>query len=495
MALPLKVVLCIISRLQPAISGRIMLFFILLAAVSTTIPSATASEYTPDSLYNYQYIRLANGLEVFLKPRTEAHNVSMRMVVHVGTYNFPCGFKETPHFLEHLLFTGTSKHSESQLDALIEDNGGSWNATTGGEKTTYQVDIYDRYAYLGLDTLYEILTDSQLTPENIERTRAIITREAGGQPSGLRRWLYRNGIGVGAQAKADELLWPPKFNCKDLETAANITREDIIRTRDQYYVPNNMALIVVGNFDTHKMLDHIKRSFGLLKPGLVPKSMPDKVPTPVRQQVSGTFAPILGTEAHVALFYQTHGYDSQEVYPIILVNELMMQEMFKALRVEKGLAYAPASDIGFDTNVGVLTLSSDASLSKIDEVEDAMLGVVNKIRKQGISARELGRIKRRVLLTYAQGYEDNSSIASHYASVWRRFEHNGRIVNLEQKLNQVGPAELTRLLRARLDPSRVIIAISRPTMSYHTLYLFLGILGLAITAAAAYRWWSHRSRG
>ena len=394
------------------------------------IPSAVASEYTPDNLYDYKYVRLANGLDVFMKPRSGAHNVSMRMVVHVGTYNFPCGLKETPHFLEHLLFTGTSKHSESQLDALIEDNGGSWNAATGGEKTTYQVDIYDQYAYLGLDTLYEILTDSQLTPENIERSRGIITREAGGEPSELRRWLYHNGIGVGAQAKADELLWPPKLNCRDLETADNITREDIVRTRKQYYVPNNMALIVVGNFDAHKMLRHIERSFGELKPGLVPKSMPGKVPTPVRQQVSGTFAPILGTEAHVALFYQTRGYDSQDVYSIILMNELMTQEMFKELRVEKGLAYAPSSDIGFDTNVGVLTLSSDAGLSRIDAVEDAMLDVVNKIRKTGVSDSELRRIKRRVLLTYAQGYEDNSSIASHYASVWRRFEKNGRETRL-----------------------------------------------------------------
>jgi len=494
MALPLKEFIYIVSRLRSGVAGWIILSASLLVAGTTTIPLAAASEYTPDNLYHYQYIRLANGLDVFLKPRTGAHNVSIRMVVHVGTYNFPCGFKETPHFLEHLLFTGTSRHTESQLDALIEDNGGSWNAATGGEKTTYQVDIYDRYAYLGLDTLYEILTDSQLTPENIERSRAIITREAGGHPSALKRWLYRNGIGVGAQAKADELLWPPKLNCKDLETAANITREDILRTRDQYYVPNNMALIVVGNFNAHTMLDHIKRNFGLLKPGLVPKSIPDKVPTPVRRQVSGTFAPILGTEAHVALFYQTHGYDSQEVYPVILVNELMTQEMFKTLRVEKGLAYAPASDIGFDTNVGVLTLSSDASLSKVDVVEDAMLDVVNKIRTQGVSARELERIKRRVLLTYAQGYEDNSSIASHYASVWRRFEHDGRIVNLEENLNQVTPAELTRLLRARLDPSRVIIAISRPTLSYHSLYLCLGILGLAIVAAAAYRWWSQRDR-
>jgi predicted Zn-dependent peptidase len=492
MVVPIKAIFSIVTRLRPLVDGLTVLFAVFLTAATTMIPSAVASEYTPDNLYDYKYVRLANGLDVFMKPRSGAHNVSMRMVVHVGTYNFPCGLKETPHFLEHLLFTGTSKHSESQLDALIEDNGGSWNAATGGEKTTYQVDIYDQYAYLGLDTLYEILTDSQLTPENIERSRGIITREAGGEPSELRRWLYHNGIGVGAQAKADELLWPPKLNCRDLETADNITREDIVRTRKQYYVPNNMALIVVGNFDAHKMLRHIERSFGELKPGLVPKSMPGKVPTPVRQQVSGTFAPILGTEAHVALFYQTRGYDSQDVYSIILMNELMTQEMFKELRVEKGLAYAPSSDIGFDTNVGVLTLSSDAGLSRIDAVEDAMLDVVNKIRKTGVSDSELRRIKRRVLLTYAQGYEDNSSIASHYASVWRRFEKNGRIVNLERKLDRVTPAEVNRLVRVTLDPSRVIIAVSRPTLSYHTLYLSLAILGLGIVAVGGFRWWNRR---
>ena len=299
---------------------------------------------------------------------------------------------------------------------------------------------------------------------------------------------------MGAQAKADELLWPPKLNCKDLETAADITSEDIKRVRREYYVPNNMALIVVGNFDARKMLSRIDGNFGRLKPGLVPKNIDGKVPAPVRQQVSGTFAPILGTEAHVALFYQTGGYSSQQVYSIILVNELMMQQMFKELRVEKGLAYAPASEIGFDHNVGVLTLSSDASLLKIDAVEDAMLDLVQKIRVKGVSAQELKRIRRRVLLNYAQGYEDNSSIASHYASVWRRFESKGQIVNLEQKLNAVTPDQLTRMVRETLDPSRVIIAVSRPTLSYHSLYILLGALGLTAVFASAFRWWTARSK-
>lgn len=473
---------------------RVLALLISISALIQWQPEANASEYTPDNLYHYQYARLDNGLEVFLKPRHEAHNVSIRMIANVGTYDFPCGKRETPHFLEHLLFTGTTKHTESQLDALIEDNGGNWNASTGGEKTIYQVDIYDRYAYLAIDTLYEILTDSRLTNADIERTRKIITREAGGNPSAIRKWLYRNGIGVGAQAKADKLLWPQRLNCTALETATNVTAADIKQTLKQYYVPNNMALIVVGNFNAREMMRQIQQRFGELKPGTIPKHAAGKAPVPKAEVVTGTFAPILGTEAHVALFYQTGGYTSQQVYPVILLNELMMQEMFKDIRIEKGLAYAPSSDIGFDRDVGVITLSSDSSLSRVDAVKDAILDLVARIRQQGVSESELKRIRRRVLLSYAQGYEDNSAIASHYASVWRRFEQNGRIVNLEQKLDQVTPKDMNELIDSSLRPSRVIVAISQPTLSYHTLYVTLGILGLAVVVAGAARWWAVRRR-
>lgn len=467
---------------------------LLLLAAALNTPQAAASQYTPDDLYRYQYFRLPNGLDVFLKPRPGAHNVSMRMVVHVGEYDFPCGQKETPHFLEHLLFTGTSKHSESELDALIEDNGGSWNATTGGEKTIYQVDIYDRYAALAIDTLYEILTDSKITPENVERSRGIITREAGGKPSAFRRWLYRNGIGVSARAKADELLWPRELNCRELETAENITREDILRVRKQYYVPNNMALVIVGNFNQAAMMSRIRMRFGHLKAGPLPETHLGQAPKVSRQRVTGTFSPILGTEGYVALYYQAKGYDSQQVYSMILVNELFRQAIFRDLRVEKGLAYAPTSEIGFDRNVGVITLSSDAGLSKIDQVESTMLDLVEHIRNKPVAPDELERIRRRVLLTYAQGYEDNSSIASHYASVWKRFEKNGHIVNLEQKLDRVTPGQITRLIHGLLDPDRVVVAVSRPTLSYHSLYTLLGFVAAA-ACLVCITYWRARKRG
>ena len=103
--------------------------------------------------------------------RHQARSVAYRVLVNVGTVDYPCGRKETPHFLEHLLFNGTSQFTESELDDLVEEHGGSWNAYTYQESTDYALDIFSKYAPLGLEILYEIITDSLITQESVERSQ------------------------------------------------------------------------------------------------------------------------------------------------------------------------------------------------------------------------------------------------------------------------------------------------------------------------------------
>src|SRR5262245_5956706 len=102
----------------------------LLAAVAGLTVEVSANEYDSPGLYDVDYFKLTNGFDVVLKKRTHAHNVAVRLVVNVGQRNFPCEKRETPHFLEHLLFMGTSKHTEAELKSLIEDHGGYWNGFT-----------------------------------------------------------------------------------------------------------------------------------------------------------------------------------------------------------------------------------------------------------------------------------------------------------------------------------------------------------------------------
>ena len=229
-----------------------MLFLFLSTDVS-------GSQYTPKGLYDPEYLTLENGLDVVLKKRDVTHNVSIRLAVNVGLIDFPCGRKEQPHFLEHLLFTGTSQHSEAELESLIEEKGRWWNASTENEKTIYKVDIYSPNSLFAIDMLYEIFTDSQISAENVELSRDIIHRESGGKPSALRQWLYRHGIGRNAYTNAFIEMFPGSHVvCTSLQTAEGITREDIIETFEQYYVPNNMQLVIVGEFNRERILDKIQ---------------------------------------------------------------------------------------------------------------------------------------------------------------------------------------------------------------------------------------------
>src|SRR5262249_12270232 len=272
----------------------------------------SASQYDPPGLYDVNYFKLENGLNVIVKQRNHAHSAAIRLVVNVGHRNFPCPKRETPHFLEHLLFMGTSKHTEAELKSLIEDHGGYWNGFTGPTETLYQIDIFDEYLSLAIDTLYEMITDTIITPQMIESARAVIHREHSGNYSKLFRWLYENGIGKAAVAKAGERLLPG-VHCPGLITPDGVSEADVRETHKNYYVPVNMTLVVVGNFDRDALVSQIKSTFGRLPYRASNGTKVVKPPyTRGTTEVTGTFAPLLGSDTQIGYAYRTEGSDSPD---------------------------------------------------------------------------------------------------------------------------------------------------------------------------------------
>ena len=260
--------------------GIVGLAILMVLLVGTAAAAAEPRDrFAPRGLHDIEDVRLVNGFRIVLKRRPDTRNVAFRLVVGLGTRHFACGKREAPHLLEHLLFSGTTRHTEAELESVVQDLGGSWNATTGTESTTYQLDIFDRYALEGLDVLHEIVTDSVITPEKIARAKSVVYREEGGKPSSFRRWLYRFNIGKGAWDKANALLLPGEGAvCSGLVNLEQITKRDLEEALRTAYVPENMMLVAVGNFDRSKLLDRIAATFG---------SMP-RAPEPVLHVMTPT---------------------------------------------------------------------------------------------------------------------------------------------------------------------------------------------------------------
>jgi predicted Zn-dependent peptidase len=463
--------------------------FLLLVALLGLTVGASAAEYDPVAdLYNVDYFKLQNGLDVVLKKRTHARNVSVRLVVNVGNRNFPCPKRETPHFLEHLLFMGTSKHSEAELKRLIEDHGGYWNGYTSPTETGYQIDIYDKYLPLAINTLHEIITDTIITPKTIESARAVIHRERSGKLSRLVEWLYENGILKPAFAKAAELLVPGTgVICPGVISPDGIKETDVREAYKTYYVPSNMTLVVVGSLDRGSLVSQIKSAFGNLT---ARASNGTKVVTPPypdgAKTVTGTLAPLVGSDGSIGFAYRTDGSGSPDYYALWVTWKHLERQLYEKIRVDKALSYSPASAYSVTGDYGAFAIAADVNLDKMETAKTLLEQEIENVRQGRMKSEEIEVAKRRILLDRVQGFESNSDIAVYYVTSRFQLDRTGKFASHEDSIAKVTLEDVQRVANKYLRADRQIIFRSTPTLTFTQFFVGLGVSIVAIPGTGFY---------
>ena len=481
---------------RSASSVRYLLTGILISVAVFTWQAAIASKYSPPGLYDVDHLALDNGLNVIFKQRPGAHTLSVRLWVGVGMQDFECEHQETPHFLEHLLFTGTSNYSEAELEHLVADHGGSWNAYTGNEETVYQMDIYSRFPDLAINILYEILTDSTISEENVETSRDIIHREVGGKPSKVRQWFRLRGFGVNGTEKAVMKLLPGvDYVCEGLRTADHITRQDILETYNRYYVPENMALIVVGDFEHEPMLDLIRQTFGQIP--LTPS--PERVlPAPGVvndfEQETGTLSPLLSNDAVIGILYGIPGFWSEDIFSLMIIQHYLDFRLGEEIRIKRGLSYSPGVWRETLSKFGLFSIYADVNLDDIDEAMEIIEAEITKLVEERMDSELLEKSKMKILLQNVQGYESNAQFADYYASDYVYFNEKGYFEDIEAKIEAVTPDDIARVAKQYLSPEKGVRIYEIPTLTTTQFYVVMTLLVVLILSLVLYLYLKAHSR-
>jgi len=461
--------------------------FLLVSLVGLPV-HASAGEYDPPGLYDVEYFKLTNGLNVIIKQRNQAHSASVRLVVNVGNRNFPCPKRETPHFLEHLLFMGTSKHSEAELKRLIEDHGGYWNGYTSPTETGYQIDIYDKHLPLAIDTLHEIITDTIITPTTIESARAVIHRERSGKLSRLVEWLYEKGIFKPAAVKAVELLVPGTgVICPGVISPDGINETDVRGAYNSYYVPSNMTLVIVGSLNRDSLVSQIKSTFGNLAPRSSNGSKVVTPPYPDRAKtVSGTLSPLVGSEGAIGFAYRTDGSDSPDHYALWVTWKHLERQLYEKIRVDKALSYSPASGYTVTGDYGAFAIAADVNLDKMETTEALLQQEIENVRQGRMKNEEIEGAKQRILFDRVQGFESNGDISVYYVTNRFQLEKTGRLASHEDSISKVTAEDVKRVANKYLHADRQIIVRSTPTLTWTQFAVGLGAFIVAIPSAGFY---------
>ena len=294
------------------------------------------------------------------------------------------------HFIEHLFFKGTRKRpSPKEIADAIEGVGGFINASTDKELTAYWTRVPAEYTELGLDVLFDIVSNSRLDPGDIERERAVILEE-------LK--MYQDQPQDHVQNLFEELIWPGHPLGRDIagtqESVSRLTRDDILEYADAHYRLPNVVIGAAGALDENLVVDLVRPRLTL--PGGLnghvaadPPGALDGAHVMVRRQRT--------EQAHICLGVRAFSYLHPDRYAIDLLNTLlgegMSSRLFLNIRERLGIAYDVHSFMQKHRDTGYVAVYLGVDPKKAVEAVKAVMGELGRLCDEEVAPDELERAK------------------------------------------------------------------------------------------------------
>ena len=430
---------------------------------------------------------LPNGLQLLLKPGTERGHVAIRLVVGVGLDDFRCEDKELPHLLEHLLFSGIDGGGEGDLEERMQALGGEWNAYTSNADTTFVIEAPAQNQRKVLDLLRAILTRTELTDAHINAAKQVVEREDGGHYSHLQRLLDRQDLGHTA---SNQLAVELGLKCAERAEAGQLTRDQLEQLRKNWYAPNNMTLIIVGDLD--KLLPaYLERTYGQL----VPVEPTEHLALPEIQHAAANRRDLIhgwvGNGAKLHWLFPEPVLDDQHDETYNLLKDYLDWALYRQLRLKHGLSYGPWSEREVLGGVGFLSLNADLERENLAEAEQVLQDLTAQLLKDGLDPAAFARLQNAAIARQAWAVQGNSALADYYWSASGDYD-NGHFSDPVKRIKAVTLAQTNQAMR-ELFKQPGYWRIEIPLLSYDLLNgIGAGVLGLITIVLIGVR--SYRKR-
>ncbi len=333
--------------------------------------------------------QLPNGVRVIAAPLKERRSVAIGLWVHIGGRDEEPRMSGVSHFLEHIVFKGTSKRSADQIKEAVEGVGGSLNAFTSEEYTCFLAKAPARHFEEVFDVLSDMVQGAALKEADIKKERAVILEEikmTQDQPSQL------------VEEHLAELLWPNHGLGRPLagtpNTVGSLTREQMKNYRDSYYEPGLITVVAAGAIDAKTLWKVAGSRLGLAKKKNLKETQPFN---PAQTQPSSKIFSKKTEQTHLALGLHTFAKDHPDVYVLDILNVLlggnMSSRLFNEVREKRGLAYEISSSVRKFHETGAFVISAGVGSERTEEAIRVILDELKKMAKESTKEDELKRAK------------------------------------------------------------------------------------------------------
>lgn len=411
---------------------------------------------------------LPSGVRILTEEVPGSQSVSVSFSVAVGSRDETNNHFGSTHFLEHLLFKGTKTRSAMDIAVAFDSVGGSSNASTGKEHTSYYAKVQDKALPIAVEVIADMLTSSLIDETEFENERPVILEELAmndDDPHDVVHEAFSEAV------LGDHPLGRPIGGT--IETITAVSRDAVWEHYQNNYRPQDLVVVAAGSVDHQELIKLVEQGLSVAgwDLGLKAKPVARRLLNPAKISRGTKLQVIHRPISQVNILVGSEGLyvDDPRRYAMGVLNTVlgggMSSRLFQEIREKRGLAYSVYSFNQGYSDAATFGLYAGCSPAKAKEVTELMIAELDKVAQSGITSDELALAKGNISGSLALKFETNQARMSRLASAEIVA---GEFMDLDETIERfeaVQLAEVQALAQDLIGLSRSIVAVGDVTES------------------------------
>jgi predicted Zn-dependent peptidase len=356
---------------------------------------------------------LPNGVTLVTVPMKDSPAVTVLVMAQTGSKYENKENNGLSHFLEHMVFKGTTKRPTSMdITRELDGLGAQYNAFTSHEYTGYYAKVTSDQAYRALDIVSDIYLNPLFDQKEIDKEKGVIIEEIRMYKDMPHRHVFDVFM---------ELVYgdqPAGWNITGTEeTVKSFDHKDFVKYRAEHYTADATTVVVSGSFVEKDMIEKVSEVFSK-----TPASEKHgKIAVVEHQEKPAVKIEFKETDqTHLVLGVRAPAIKSPEAPALRVMSTIlgggMSSRLFQKLRGEMGVCYYVGSDYDAYTDHGIFAITAGVDTTRAQEVVGVLMEEIKKLRDHGVTEAELAMAKDYMTGHTMLGLETSDAVAEYCAT-------------------------------------------------------------------------------
>jgi len=416
-----------------------------------------------------KFFKMANGLEIYALPKRDIPMVTVLIAVKNGSFAETEKNNGLAHLYEHMFFKANEKIPSQPLflktlDEMGIELGPQMNAYTSTESVRYFFTLQSQHLTKGIQFMADALITPKFLQDELERERKVVIGEFDRYEASPTDVFFQKGM--------MERMFPEHFVRKNVignrGVILNASREQMMEIKNRYYIPNNSALFIVGDFDETELKAALDKSFAEWKPGPDPfmvYPVPEHPPLEASKKFVET-APVQTVTIALGMHGPKLTVDDQAILALDLASQMLSFESspFQKELVHSGLANGASLSAWSQRWTSPIFGQVETTVENAQKAADKLLDLLNRMAAGGFfNERDLQIAKNSVETHSAYDREIGQKYALNLAAVWTSTGSLDFYQTYVEKIKKISLADIDRALRDYIQNKPYVLGALVPS--------------------------------